>query len=276
MGTPWRITVYAVDTFVAHRAIDSAYARIERVEQSMSDYRPDSEINRLASLPARQWYPVSTDLYTVLRFSEQLHMHSDGAFDVTIGTLTKRWRRAIRQQHFPENAIRGARTPVRSDYHLGRSGQSMLMSDSILFDLGGVAKGYALDVAGDVLRDFGIDCFLIDGGGDLLLGSAPPDRAGWTVALPSGPLDTTDVAIATSGPDYRYLLHEGVRYSHLLDPRTGLGVTHGQTVTVFAPTGMVADGLASALSVRTTARSALIQLFPATTYRVMHEYIPIR
>ena len=270
MGTPWQISCYATDTLLAHRAIDSAFARIEAVEQSMSDYRPDSEIRTVSRLPARQFHPVSVDLYRVLTFSQELHRHSQGAFDVTIGWLTKRWRRAIRQQEFPTDGTQEGAGPQvqRMPYRLDPTRGLWLAHDSLHFDLGGVAKGYGLDMAGEVLRSFGIYCFLIDGGGDLLLGDAPPGCEGWTIALPYDHLDTANVAIASSGSSYRYLLHDGLRYSHLLDPRTGVGVTHDETITVLAPTGMVADGLASALSIRTTGRARLARRYPAASYRV--------
>ncbi|WP_420459732.1 FAD:protein FMN transferase [Neolewinella sp.] len=275
MGTPWQISCYTTDTLLAHRAIDSAFARIEAVEQSMSDYRPDSEIRTVSRLPSRQFHLVSADLYRVLTFSRELHRYSQGAFDVTIGQLTKRWRRAIRQQVFPTEVTQGARPQVQGiTYRLHPTRGLWLAHDSLHFDLGGVAKGYALDVAGEVLGSFGIHCFLIDGGGDLLLGDAPPDRDGWTIALPDGHLDTANVAIASSGPSYRYLLHDGLRYSHLLDPRTGVGVTHSETVTVFAPTGMLADGLASALSVRIASRVQLMKHYPRMNYIVTPSYQP--
>ncbi len=293
MGTPWRITCYATDTLLAHRAIDSAFARIEAVEQSMSDYRPTSEIRTVSRLSARQFHPISSDLYRVLAFSQKLHRHSQGAFDVTIGQLTKRWRRAIRQQAFPTDVTQGvASTGVRvirgreakfkpdvsqvqgTSYRLHPARGLWLAHDSLYFDLGGVAKGYGLDVAGEVLRAFGIQSYLIDGGGDLLLGDAPPGHGGWTIALPAGKVDTAGVAIASSGPSYRHLLHDGIRYSHLVDPRTGLGVSHGETVTVLAPSGMVADAIASALSIRTDGRARLLKRYPKVTYTVTALYQP--
>ncbi|WP_157974401.1 FAD:protein FMN transferase [Lewinella sp. IMCC34183] len=251
MGTPWAMTVYALDTAAARRAIDSAYARVEQIEQSMSDYRADSEINRLARLPPRRFYPVSADLYRVLRFSRTLARRSRGAFDPTVGPLTKVWRRAFRQQRFPgKETVRAARARVQWQcLRLGRGDRVWLGRDSMQLDLGGVAKGYALDAAAAVLVEAGLPRFLIDGGGDLLLGDPPPQRAGWRIRVPAGPVDTSRVAVATSGSRFRYLEHDGQRYSHLIDPRTGYGLTDPREVTVVAPTAMVADALASAASV---------------------------
>ncbi len=250
MGTPWSITVYATDTASARRAIVAAYARVESVEQSMSDYRNDSEISRLSLAPIQVWHPVSPDLYRVLHFSLQLARWSGGAFDPTVGTLSRLWRRAFRHQEFPDRtAIERARSSVGYQYIDICEKSMRLGRDSMRLDLGGVAKGYALDVAGEVLRRAGFRAFLIDGGGDLLLGDPPPGRAAWQVSTPVGTIDTARVAIATSGATFRYLEWEGRRYSHLIDPRTGLGIEEPRSVTVYAPTGMVADGIASAVSV---------------------------
>ncbi len=263
MGTPWSITVYARDTLRAFQLLHSAYARVEELEQSTSDYRGDSEINRLVRLAPGQWRSVSTDLFRVLAYSRRLARHSGGAFDPTVGPLSKLWRRAIRHQRFPDpGAIREARSRVRwKSLRLRRPNRVRLRRDGMQLDLGGVAKGFALDAAGKVLRDAGLPAYLIDGGGDLLLGTPPPGRRGWTVMTPTGPVDTARVAIATSGSNYRYLEHRGVRYGHLIDPRSGRGVTHQVMVTVFAPTALVADGLASALSIRQKGHERLLHRY---------------
>ena len=250
MGTPWHLTLYTSDTLTANRAIDSVFARIEAIEQYMSDYRPGSEINRVVQLPARHFHPISEDLYRVLTTSLGLAKHSDSAFDPTIGPLSKLWRRAIRQQEFPSASdISRARSRVQwKSVRLSRSRGIRLARDSMQLDLGGIAKGYALDAAAEVLRYYGINRFLIDGGGDLLLGEAPPGRRGWRIVTPAGPVDTASVAIASSGTAYRYLLHEGQRYGHIVDPRTGLGTTRTQPVTVMHKRATLADGIASTLS----------------------------
>jgi len=250
MGTPWHITLYTTDTLTAHRAIDSAFARIEVIEQRTSDYRPRSEINRIVRMPARRYHPISADLYEVLSTALQLSGYSRGTFDPTIGPLTKIWRRAVRQQRFPSQTdIDRARSRVQwQSVRLSRSGAIWLGRDSMQFDLGGIAKGYALDATAEVLRHYGITRFMIDGGGDLLLGEPPPGRRDWKVVTPAGTIDTARVAIASSGAAYRYLLHEHQSYSHVVDPRTGLGSTRAQSVTVIHARATLADGIASTLT----------------------------
>ncbi|MEL7159154.1 MAG: FAD:protein FMN transferase, partial [Bacteroidota bacterium] len=190
---------------------------------------------------------------TVLHFARRLARRSKGAFDPTVGPLTKLWRRAFRLQTFPaRERILAARARVQwQDLKTASNDRVRLRRNGMQLDLGGVAKGYALDAVGEQLRQNGYRSYLIDGGGDLLLGEPPPGKPGWSVVTPTGENlgELSEVAIATSGATYRYLERDGVRYSHLIDPRTGYGVTGHELVTVIAPTGMVADALASTLSI---------------------------
>jgi len=124
-------------------------------------------------------------------------------------------------------------------------------------DLGGIAKGYAADEALRVLRKSGINRALVDAGGDIALGNPPPEKPGWRIGIapleadgpPSQVLLLSRVAVATSGDTWQYVQIGSRRYSHLVDPRTGLGLTDHSSVTVIAPEGITADGLASAVSV---------------------------
>ncbi|MFT6001124.1 MAG: thiamine biosynthesis lipoprotein [Neolewinella sp.] len=252
MGTEFRITISATDTNGMAAAVRQSFARIDALEQSMSDYRADSELNQLCG--STRWQTVSPDLYKVLRFSRELAKQSEGAFDPTIGPLSKLWRRAFRQQQFPDQEdILAARARVRwKGLKTGRQGQVRLRRENMQLDLGGVAKGYALDVVGAILRDAGFPAFIVDGGGDLLLGDPPVGEAGWTV-FNSAMIDLSvkwcNIAIATSGDTYQYLDSEGIRYSHIIDPRTGLGTINEWEVTVIGPAAMVADALASTVCV---------------------------
>lgn len=250
MGTTFRITISTEDTTGLATTIRLAFQRIDALEQSMSDYRADSELNLLVG--STKWQTVSPDLYTVLRFSRQLAKRSKGAFDPTIGPLTKLWRRAFRQQRFPEaDKVLAARSRVQWKWlKTGKPNRVRLRRKGLQLDLGGVAKGYTLDVVGKLLQEAGFPAFLIDGGGDLLLGEAP-DGGEWQVAFPGGYVisNLAQTAVVTSGDTYRYLEYRGRRYSHLIDPRTGLGLQNSQSVTVYGPSAMVADGLASACSV---------------------------
>ena len=253
MGTQFRIVVYVADSASAIPTIERAFARVDTLEQIMSDYRNDSELNRLARTAGRDTcVAVSADLWNVLQLAQRVSRRSRGAFDVSIGPLSKLWRRAFRQRDMPaaeDIALAQSRVNYRWIKLRRKDRKVGLQEPGMRLDLGGIAKGYAIDAAATVLREAGITRLLVDGGGDLYLGDPPPGRSGWRVRSPRGETQAHNVATATSGDRYRYLEWNGQRYSHLIDPRTGYGVTHRQSVTVWAPTATVADALASAASI---------------------------
>lgn len=266
MGTTFRIVVDAESQDGLDDAIDAAFDRIGELDRALSDYRADSELERLnATAGSGEWVRVSDDLWRVLRSSSEISDRSDHAFDVTVGPIVRLWRRAARQRALPkERRIQAALAKVGSDkleFDPVRRAVRLPMRGSRL-DLGGIAKGYALDAALQLLSDRGWNRVLIDGGGDLLLGDPPRGERGWSVGLilsddalppsewkPTGTIVVSNLAVATSGDLSRYVEIDGVRYSHLVDPDTGLGLIDAGVVTVLAPRAMTADAWASALSV---------------------------
>lgn len=263
MGTTFRLVIYAGDSSRAAIAADLAFQRVDELNQIMSDYELDSEINRLAARAKENphlYYPVSADLWTVLEKAQKLSRRSRGAFDVTVGPLSRLWRRAFRRREFPERpAIEEAAELVnyRCLKMRKKDRAVRLKRPGMRIDLGGIAKGYAVDAAYEVIRKHGFPRALVDGGGDIYAGEPPPGEPGWKVVrkiLENGePRNEItylrNQAIATSGDSYRYLEWNGQRYSHLIHPKTGLGATDRRQVTVQAPTCTTADALASTLSV---------------------------
>jgi len=262
MGTLFRLTFYAAGDSLAAAAAAAAFRRIDSLNARLSDYLLDSELSRLATRAAEGPYvPVSEDLWRVLSKAQELAARSDGAFDISIGPLSKLWRRAFRRQTFPEaERLAEARSavgyrhvelaPEHRSIRLGKAGMRL--------DAGGIAKGYAVDEAMACLHAAGIERALIDGGGDLLAAAPPPGQSGWRILLKTtdeqGRLRDSVIllrhsALATSGDTYRYLEWEGVRYSHIIDPRTGLGVQHRALISVCCTSCAEADALASAISV---------------------------
>lgn len=288
MGTKFTIVVYAPGEGPAARAFEIAFARIARLDQMLSDYRTTSELSRLSrSSPTSKPVAISADLWHVLAQSQHLAVRSKGAFDVTVGPLTKLWRRARRQRRLPtERRLAAARAAVGFRYLCLDEGQrtAQLLQPDMRLDLGGIAKGYAVDQALNELRRLGLCRALVDAGGDLAVGDPPPGRPGWRIGI--APLEpaahvaaaasaagsccqhsaaaaqlathqdppyvyATVVrrAVATSGDMFQYVIVDGVRYSHIVDPRTGLGLTRRSSVTVVAADCTTADALASVVSV---------------------------
>ena len=258
MGTSFRIVLYASAESEAAQAAQAAFSRVGELNALLSDWDPESELSRLgraseAGAPTA-WIPLSEELYAVLEAAEEVSRASDGAFDVTVGPYVRLWRRARRQFELPSTErLERARTSVGHGFlelDPERRAARLLAADMRL-DLGGIAKGYALDEALRVLRERGLGRALVDGGGDLLLGEPPPGKAGWRVAVEgqSSRLVLSQCSLCTSGDVYQHVELDGVRYSHLVDPRTGGALTHQRQVSVIAASGMEADALASALSV---------------------------
>ncbi|PYP49876.1 MAG: hypothetical protein DMD45_12985 [Gemmatimonadetes bacterium] len=271
MGVAARIVLYAPDDATARRAARAAYARMALLEDVMSDYRPESEVRRLAAR-AGAAIPVSGDLFVVLARAVDLWRRSDGAFDATVGPFVELWRAARRTGRLPQRAeLDAAARRVGSDkVHLDSVARTVrLDAPGMRIDLGGIAKGYILDRALDALRAQGVTRALLEAGGDIVLGDAPPGRRGWRIALPEGDTILANHAVSTSGDTEQFVIIGGVRYSHVIDPRTGMGLTSRREATVVAPDGVTADGLATALTVLDDERGArLLHSFPQAAARL--------
>jgi FAD:protein FMN transferase len=260
MGSPFRLVFYTTSDSLAEQAAAQAFGRIEALNEILSDYRDGSEINRLSARSGSgEWVSVSDDLYRVISLSKNVSQQTGGAFDITIGPVVQLWRRALRRSTFPSpDVVAETRRAVGYSYvKLRPQGQKVkLTQPGMRLDVGGIGKGYAADEAVAVLKKLGINAVLVDAGGDLTLADPPPGKAGWEVEVTSGlPEDSTttlllsNAGIATSGATYRYLEHEGVRYSHIVNPQTGVGLRYHVRTTVIAPNGTLADALATAFSV---------------------------
>lgn len=265
MGTRFRILLYAETENAANHAAAAAFARIAELDSTLSDYKSDSELSRLSGdSPTHVPIRVSDDLWHVLSRAQQLAQETDGAFDVTVGPMSRLWRRARRRKELPPTELLSKARAATGYQHVVLDPCAMTASLQVAnmrFDLGAIAKGYAADEAMRVLVEHNIRATLIDAGGDIVAGEPPPGRQGWSVAIadfsnvgvnkkPSTiPLALYNAAIATSGDLFQHLVIDGQRYSHIIDPRTGIGLTGQTTVTVIASDGMTADSLASAVSV---------------------------
>jgi len=262
MGLPFRLVLHAHDEAAVQAAAAAAFARIQQLNAILSDYDSDSELSRLSqSSGGGSAIKLSADLWTVLEQAQRLAARSDGAFDVTVGPLVNLWRKARREGRLPRpDLLAKAQAAVgwkklRLD---SRARTARLLVPNMRLDLGGIAKGYAVDEAMKVLRAHGIERALVAGGGDMAASGPPPGQPGWRIEV--APLDLTNApparfvwlahgALATSGDAFQRLELEGKRYSHIVDPKTGLGLTDHSLVTILAPDCATADALATAVSV---------------------------
>lgn len=273
MGSPFKLVFYAPDEAIAGRAADSAFARIGALNTIMSDYLDGSEINHLsATSGSGKAVVVSQDLYSIIRQSVEISAKTAGAFDITVGPVIQLWRRAMRRNYFPApKEIDEARAGVGYKFvKLDGKNKVTLLTKGMRLDVGGIGKGLAADEAVRILKHFGIKSAMADAGGDLSLADAPPGAPGWKITVSSGEdsIQTyvlANVGVATSGASYRFIEHDGVKYSHIVDPKTGVGLTHHVRTTIVAPNGTLADALATAVSVAGVEKSKkMIRKFPGT------------
>ena len=269
MGTLWHITLHAPAAAIASNAVRTAFARVHTLDLLFTDYDPNSELLRLCTNRVGHAVPVSGELFDILQKSERLSRQTEGAFDVTVGPLVQLWRRARRQRELPApEKIVAARAAVGFEKMKldPRRRTVTLLAPEMRLDLGGIAKGYAADEALRVLQRNGISRALVAASGDLAIGDAPPGQPGWRVeiALPAAGTNRNVVlhlknrGISTSGDAEQFVELNGVRYSHIVDPRTGVGLTNRLQVTVLADCATRSDALTKTICVLGTERGLKI------------------
>ena len=264
MGSLFSITLYALDKATADQAAKSAFDRVAELNRIMSDYDPQSELRQLCRKSSGVPIQVSADLFDILQQSQKFSRRSNGAFDVTVGPYVRLWRAARKQKTLPPPeavaAVAGSvgYQKIRLD---PRAKTVTLLANNMQLDLGGIAKGYAADKALAVLRQHGISRAMAAASGDIAIGDPPPGRKGWAIGVAS--IDSAEngltkalllnnAAVSTSGDTEQFVEIGGVRYSHIVDPATGRGLTERIGVTIIARNATTTDALATAVSVMGT------------------------
>ncbi len=262
MGSPFTIIVYNKDSLYVKAAAVDCFRFVDSMNAIFSDYDSTSELSNLRFVAGFETFiKPSPMLYDILQHSYEAWKQSENKFDVTIGVLTHLWRNVLKTNTFPlKNDIEFAQS---------QSGFKNVIIDTIekkikilkpglRFDLGGIAKGYVAQKVIDLLKTKNILSALVDAGGDIVTGDPPPGLQHWRlgIALPQSEvlkanknIFVSNAAVATSGATYQHIEHKGKQYSHIIDPKSGYGITFKRNVTVVAKDGAEADWLASACSV---------------------------
>jgi thiamine biosynthesis lipoprotein len=256
MGVPFRIVLYAPSETAAQAAAEKAMARVAQLNAIMSDYEYDSELSKLGRTSGSgQKVRVSDELWIVLKRSQEIAKASDGAFDITIAPLIQLWRKARREKVMPSaEAIAKAKFRVGYTNLVLKDHIAELKRPDMRLDLGGIAKGYAADEALKVLRTQGFTRAMTAASSDIALGDPPPGEKGWKVQLldTKGPTNTLilhNCGVSTSGDLFQFVEIGGKRYSHIVDPKTGLGLTDRSLVTIIAKDAFTSDSLETTISV---------------------------
>lgn len=259
---PVEITLYAARKEQAAEAAEAAFARVSELAAMMSDYAfdPPSPLNLVAA-KAPEPVKVPTELMRALRRSVEMHAITDGAFDVTAKPFVQLWRTSRRIGALPpKGRLQNARryTDVKALVLDADKSTATLQKLGMWLDLGGLAKGMIGDEVIRLLKQRGIKSCRYRAGGDMVFGDAPPGQVGWRVTVPdlwiaagereAKPLTFTaaNSAASVSGDVYRFVEIDGVRYAHVVDPRSGLGVTDRRVSCVRGERGIDTDPLATA------------------------------
>jgi len=263
MGAPFNIVLFCNDSTKANQIAKQSFNLVDSFVLIFSDYIDSSELSKLSKTAVNNAAPVTVSpaLFDILLLSKKAFDKSHGAFDITMGPLTKLWRKMRREKIFPtDEAVQQKRKLTGFNKILiDTAGKKVtLTKPGMQLDLGGIGQGYIAQKIIDYLRTQNIHHALVNVSGDIVMSDAPPGTKGWTVGV--NVPQTTDellpqtlllhnMAVTTSGDAYQFMEHNGKRYSHIIDPRTGYGVISQRNVTVIANDGTTADWLATACSI---------------------------
>lgn len=261
MGTFARILAVGDSKAACTDAVEAAFEQIHRINDLMNDYDPNSPLSALNQTAFTAPITVDEDTFNVLTAAIEYSTLSDGAFDVTIGPVVKLWRKAKTASKAPtEIELQKAQSVVGYKNLLldAKNRTVRFAKEGMALDLGGIAKGYAIDKAIQTLQDAGLLGGMVDIGGDLRCFGIPANRnKHWLIGLqdPAGAdgilmtLNMDDRAVATSGDYRRFVIIDGQKHSHILNPQTADSAKDLSSVTIIAPTAIRADALATAVTV---------------------------
>ncbi len=285
MGSPFKIIAFGEDPKAVAAAVDKAYKRVDTLNAIFSDYAETSEISVLTkNYKKGEWLNVSPELLKILKISRKAAQESDGAYDITVGNIVKQWRRVRKEKRLPHaDSLKTALAKTGFQYLEIHEKEPKIRfhTEGVLLDFGGIIKGYAAQEVVRILTETGFPSCLADAGGDIAFGNHPPNGERWSigVSMPYAENQLYDRlfsfenhAVATSGDMYNFVEIDSLRYSHIVNPKTGMGVTHQRNVTVFAQDGATADWLATACSVLTPDEALkLIKNYPEAALLIVEK-----
>lgn len=263
MGSPFNIILYAEDSTAAKMIAANCYALTDSLVNIFSDYIDSSELNRLCANAGHfnSPFPVSPALYDILSIAQTAWQKSSGSFDITLGPVTQMWRKARKEKSWPSNNLVAENlslTGFDKVFMDPKNHLVVLKKPGMKIDLGGIAQGYIAQKVINRMQQKGVTIALVDVSGDITAIGSPPGTKGWTIGvnLPEQGhellnkfLLVSNKAVTTSGDTFQYMLHDGKKYSHVVDPATGYGLTSRRNVTVIASDGTTADWLTKACSI---------------------------
>ena len=261
MGSPFHVIFFCKDSTQATNAANDSFLLVDSLNKIFSDYIPDSELNLLCATSGMDSFVfVSPPLFEIFLMADEVWKISKGRFDITIGPLSRVWRQARKEKIFPDpDTIYKAKQKVGWDNVIidKKSQRVKLLQKNMQLDLGGIVAGYIAQKVADFLKKKRITSALVDASGDIVCTNAPPGKKGWIIGINQPGeanrllekyLELENCSVSTSGDVFQFIEHNGKRYSHIIDPKTGYGSSFQRNVTIIAKDGTEADWLATAFS----------------------------
>ena len=268
MGTKFTIYLYAASEEQAEAAFEASFDEIERLDRTLSNYNPDSELSRINRLAGRKWVTTDPEVFSLLQTCLGYTIRSGGTFDITVGPLMRAWGFFRGQGHYP--------TARELEQAREKTGWEKVQLDAetravhfavpgMELDPGGIGKGYAVDRVVVLLRRAGVKVAMVDAGSSTLYAmGAPPGEKGWLVRVPKpGDLSKTisalllkDESLSTSGSYEKFFQLNGRTYCHIMDPRTGAPVEGMLQTSVIAADGTTTEALSKPMFVMGTDEGA--------------------
>jgi thiamine biosynthesis lipoprotein len=261
MGSAFNLIIVSTDSNKANHLARKSYELVDSLNHIFSNYDSSSELSKINASAGLLPYKMSRAMWDLVQKSQYAYIQSKGAYDISIGPLSSLWRNTRKAKLFPEASTVVARKKLVGFAQIKinkRLGTIFLPNANMQLDFGGIAKGYIAGWVINYLKANGIQQALADAGGDIVMSGAPLNQKGWLIGvnlpettddLLNKKLQLSNCSVATSGDVYQFIEYKGVKYSHIINPLTGYGVTNLRNVTIIAKTGATADWLATACSI---------------------------
>lgn len=261
MGNRFEITVVHEDPAYAQQCIEAAITEISRIEKILTTFNENSQVNQVNSMAGIIPVKVDRELVELVKRSIVISGLTQGAFDITYGSLDKRfWNfdKDMRSLPDPETAKQLVRLINYRNIIIDDQENTVFLKEKgMRIGFGGIGKGYAAERAKQVLKEVGIVSGIVNAAGDLCAWGYQPNGQAWTIGIadpdaaqhPFSSLQLTDLAVATSGNYEKFVMIDGKKYSHTIDPKTGYPVSGIRSVTIISPNAEISDALATPVMV---------------------------
>lgn len=261
MGNHFEITVSSEDEKTGNQWIDQAFDLISDIENQLSTYLPGSDTSRINDAAGIEPVEVSKDTFELIQRCQRLSQLTQGAFDISYGSVDKRlWNFDTQMKQLPDRAtaLQMVRLINYRNIELDAEKCTVLLKEKgMRIGFGGIGKGYAAQKTREWLRQQGVTAGIVNASGDLTTWGMQPNGQAWTIGIAdpnqSGSifsyLNVSDMAVATSGNYEKFVVINGKKYSHTIDPRTGLPITGIKSVTIVTPNAELADALTTPVAI---------------------------